>query len=95
MDDDGDEDFIDPRIMDLINIQTNPSESETNFSLDDGSFFPPTYLVLRITCRAHPSAIAFLAHKITSSKRNGGAELLLRCEPFTENQDVSLRVTRF
>jgi hypothetical protein len=44
--------------------------------------FPSTFLVLRLSPNIQPAAVSWLVKKITGKKQDGGAELLVRCEPF-------------
>jgi len=50
--------------------------------VDHGGTFPRTYLVIRLAPNIRPSAVTWLVRKITGKKQDGGAELLVRCEPF-------------
>jgi len=53
-----------------------------------GSSFPPSYLVIKLRPNIHPSAVSWLVQKMTDRRQNGGAELLVRSEPFegTKNE---------
>lgn len=84
------DDAIDPDAVDLINIreQINLLVSEEQLPGEDdddktSQYFPPTNLVIRLNHHISPDAVTFLAKKLMASKNSGGAELLVRCEPFS------------
>ncbi len=53
--------------------------------------FPSTFLVIRLAPNIQPAAVTWFVKKITGKKQDGGAELLVRCEPFGGRQrEVSL-----
>jgi len=59
------------------------------------STFPPTYLVLKLIPNIQPAAVTWLVKKITGKKQDGGAELLLRCEPFRGRKKEVHNIFRF
>lgn len=76
----GDEDEVDmgPRSEEENGmVDYGDLDSQTSFTA-----FPPTYLVLRLSPNIQPAAVSWLVRKITGKKGEGGAELLVRCEPY-------------
>jgi len=71
------------KYAELINIQEVPSDSSDSQADESSGPFPATNLVLRLNPRIRREAITYLIEKITAKKHNGGAELLVRCEPFS------------
>jgi hypothetical protein len=64
-----------------------PEENE----VEQGGSFPRTFLVIRLAPNIQPAAVTWFVKKITGKKQDGGAELLVRCEPFGGRQrEVSL-----
>jgi hypothetical protein len=69
-----------------------PRSDDENYGFDDGDLvdtqtpltteFPPTYLIIRLSPNITPAAVSWLVRKITGKKQEGGAELLIRCEPY-------------
>ena len=56
--------------------------AEDDHEAEHGGTFPRTYLVIRLAPNIQPAAVTWLVQKITGKKQDGGAELLVRCEPF-------------
>ncbi|CAL8113453.1 unnamed protein product [Orchesella dallaii] len=52
--------------------------------------FPQTQIVLRLNPYIQPAAASWLVRKITGKKQDGGAELLVRCEPYGGRKKESL-----
>jgi hypothetical protein len=80
---------------DIINIReidmdTDSSDGEFDYMLGANALFPATNLVLQLSPLIAPEAIAFLVSKISEKKSYGGAELLVRCEPYNNGKDESL-----
>lgn len=46
------------------------------------SYFPETFIVLRLNPYIRPEAASWLVRKISGKKSDGAAELLVRCEPY-------------
>ncbi|XP_021955512.1 anoctamin-10 isoform X1 [Folsomia candida] len=84
----GDEDEVDmgPRSEEENGmVDYGDLDSQTSFTA-----FPPTYLVLRLSPNIQPAAVSWLVRKITGKKGEGGAELLVRCEPYGGRKKESL-----
>ena len=62
--------------------QVDYSQSVENDNQTSSSSFPHTQIVLRLNPFIQPAAVSWLVKKITGKKQDGGAELLVRCEPY-------------
>lgn len=67
-----------PAIRSDEDVQDYAADTETTSS----SLFPQTQIVLRLNPYIQPAAVSWLVKKITGKKQDGGAELLVRCEPY-------------
>jgi len=80
---------------DKVNIRAVTDESRDSINLAEDSPsrpFPPTALVIRLNPKIGPLAVAFFIQKVKSPKREGGAELLVRSEPFSISKPGELFV---
>ncbi|ODM92879.1 Anoctamin-10 [Orchesella cincta] len=83
----------------LLNLLNNRELSSDHrlpdADLPDGAFEDPfahTELVLKFHHAIHPSALKFFIERVTAKKSKGGAELLLRREPYMGHKKEGLTV---
>ncbi len=98
---DTDDDDFDPDVADLINIRIKEDESELSSNVGElpevsdeekNLPFPSTNLVLRLNPILKHAAASYLVRKIKTTKGSGGAELLIRCEPFAGPGEIVLHI---
>ncbi|PSN48008.1 Anoctamin-10 [Blattella germanica] len=63
------------------------SGSPNDSSEEITATFPPTYIVLQFSKNIRTPALVWLVNKISGKRRDGGAELLIRRQPFREGED--------
>lgn len=85
------EDFV-TNHSETVTIMAPPQTTRTEEELQDytaeteqisNSSFPQSQIVIRLNPYIQPAAVSWLVKKITGKKQEGGAELLVRCEPYT------------
>lgn len=59
----------------------------------DQETFPPTYIVIEFSSRVKADTAQWIVDKISKHRRKGGAELLLRVQPFREDCNLTIHVS--
>lgn len=61
--------------------------NEDDHSSDEGlKSFPQTYIIIKFSAKANEKAIAWFISKIRGKRQDGGAELLIRRQPYKESE---------
>lgn len=83
-------------VSDMEDNKSDEKESSAKESSDDQEenvHFPQTYIVMKLAKNIQQKTLIWLVNKITGKRRDGGAELILRQQPYDFKEGVVLHIS--
>lgn len=75
--------------MSKRNVNIKSSQDEEASSSDESvHLFPQTYIVIKFAPKVKEKTLAWFIRKIRGERQNGGAELLVRRQPYKDKEVI-------
>ncbi|GLV46184.1 Abnormal X segregation [Carabus blaptoides fortunei] len=77
----------------MVHQQTGDVTDASDETSDEGVQLPRTYIVIKVAKHVRDVTVLWLVNKIRGKRRDGGAELVVRQEPYDPSEGITLHVS--
>lgn len=78
--------YVFSNVTDAIMTSDIDDTKESSDEQEENIHFPQTYIVVKLAKNINHTTLTWLVEKITGKRRDGGAELIIRQEPYDPNE---------